>query len=356
MFKSHHARYLIQVCLPLFVMAAHAMDAPDADGEVIPDGEAAATATIVKLIRSTVQGGFDATGHAHRDAHRKAHACVRSTFTVLGDLPPPLAQGLFAHAGSYHAWIRYSNGSGQNRDDRSGDGRGMAVKVVGVPGKKLLDDEQEAQSQDFVMINHPVFFVRNAADYVDLQQAIAQGTAAELGWLMRHFFHEGLVGLATLNTTVTNPLNSRYWSMTPYKLGASQIKFSARPCAGSMFQDVSNSSQRMGENLVAHLASRAACFDFMVQTRTQPAAMPIEDPTIEWSDIAAPFVTVAKIQIPAQAPEPGATCETLSFSPWHALIEQRPLGGINRIRKDVYLETSRLRHTLNGQARTKPAP
>jgi hypothetical protein len=123
MFMSRHARYLIQGCLPLFVMAAHAAEVPGADGEVIPEGEAAATATIVKLIHATVQSGFDATGHAHRDAHRKAHACVRSTFTVLGDLPPNLAQGLFAHAGSYHAWIRYSNGSGQDRDDRSGDGR-----------------------------------------------------------------------------------------------------------------------------------------------------------------------------------------------------------------------------------------
>ena len=29
-------------------------------------------------------------------------------------------------------------------------------------------------------------------------------------------------------------------------------------------------------------------------------------------------------------------CEKMSFDPWHALAEHRPLGGLNRARKAVY--------------------
>ncbi len=48
----------------------------------------------------------------------------------------------------------------------------MAIKLLGVPGPKLADDEKE--TQDFLLINSPVFFVRNAADYVELSKANAE--------------------------------------------------------------------------------------------------------------------------------------------------------------------------------------
>ncbi len=65
-------------------------------------------------------------------------------------------------------------------------------------------------------------------------------------------------------------------------------------------------------------------------------------------------MTVASITIPAQAPVQGEFCETLSFNPWNGLKEHRPLGGISRVRKDVYQEISRLRHDLNNQRREEP--
>jgi len=107
----------VQVCAP----QAWAVTAPttNADGEVIPADEAQSTAAMVSGIRALVQSGFDANGHAFRDAHRKAHGCVQSTFTVLPNLPPAVAQGLFATPRSYNAVIRYSNGSGQSQDDHT---------------------------------------------------------------------------------------------------------------------------------------------------------------------------------------------------------------------------------------------
>jgi hypothetical protein len=106
-----------------------------------------------------------------------------------------------------------------------------------------------------------------------------------------------------------------------------------------------------------HLVQSEACFDFLVQLRKLPTEMPIEDPTIEWSEKDAPFIPVARITIPVQAftsPEQLAFCENLSFTPWHAIPEHKPLGGINRVRKIVYNTISRVRHELNGEEHREP--
>jgi hypothetical protein len=85
--------------------------------------------------------------------------------------------------------------------------------------------------------------------------------------------------------------------------------------------------------------------------------MPVEDPTIEWSETDAPFVPVARITIPRQAfdsPEQMLFCENLSFTPWHCVDAHRPLGGLNRLRRSVYETISRVRHELNHAARKEP--
>lgn len=330
--------------------ASAPVPAANAEGEIIPADEPASITAVTDHIRGTVQDGFDKTGHAFRDAHRKAHGCVHATFTVLGKLPSPLAQGLFATPKSYDAVIRYSNGSGGSNDDHSADARGMAVKVLGVSGPKLLDDEPGASTQDFVMINHPVFFVRNAKDYVGFMTA--NGLSA-FGWFVTHPKETSIL-LTIGGKKVANPLNSQYWGMVPYKLGTEQMKYSAKPCAGQTFYETSDSANRMRENLTGHLASKGACFDFMVQTRTAPADMPIEDPTVEWKTSQSPFVNVARIEIPSQAPEDQLACEVRSYTPWHSIAEHRPLGGISRVRKTVYQTISTLRHSLNGQPRVEP--
>ena len=56
----------------------------------------------------------------------------------------------------------------------------------------------------------------------------------------------------------------------------------------------------------------------------------------------------------AQTPEAAEVCEARSFTPWHSIAEHRPLGGISRVRKDVYLTVSKLRHELNAQPRIEP--
>lgn len=341
------------------LLSAVSYASPNGDGEEIPAGEDKATTEIVASIRSKIKDDFNKTGHAVRDAHRKSHGCVKANFTVMAGLQRDYAKGLFATPRSFPAIVRFSNGSGQSQNDQEGDARGMAIKLLGVEGDKILEDETHAKTQDFVMINHPVFFVRNAKDYIGFQNAVAGGTKSILAWMAWRFYHEGWILNQIRRKTVTNPLSTRYWSMTPSKLEERQMKFSAEPCPGSELFGNSTTENMLKENMTTHLQSRSACFDFKVQLRSSnptwyyPA--PIEDPTVEWSESAYPFKTVARIEIPPQVPVQGEACDGLSFTPWHSLPSMRPLGGIQRVRKQVYQEISKLRHELNGEERVEPA-
>jgi hypothetical protein len=343
------------VVMSLAIAPLSAVAAPNEDGEEIPPQEPMAIEEVKELIRKQVQADAAKEGHAFRDAHRKHHGCVRAKFVVKEGLAPQLRQGLFERPETYSAIVRYSNGSGRVEDDHDGDGRGMAVKLLGVTGERNISDvDDEATSQDFVMVNHPVFFVRNAEKYVGFQKALQSNVFL---WVFNpvRFFHEGLIGLSILTTKMTNPLDATCFSMVPSKLGTMQMKFRATPCPGSQFQSASDSRDRLRENLAASLSASPACFQFQVQRRTQPDKMPIEDPTIEWKESIAPFETVAEITIPAQKPELGEACEAISYNPWNGLREHRPLGGISRTRKEVYQTISRIRHELNNQKRQEPA-
>jgi len=278
---------------------------------------------------------------------------VSAEFRVPDGLPDALRVGVFATPRSFQAWIRFSNGSETPQDDGAPDGRGMAVKLLDVAGSR-------STTQDFVMINSPAFFVRNAVDYVDFQTANPPWRFFLPGWNpLAVRLHEFMAARAITGRTTVNPLDSRYWSMTPYSLGPAACKFSAAPVGPpSAFSDTA-APDFLYDNMVRHLAAAGAEFDFQVQMRTDPAATPIEDPTVEWMEAQAPFVPVARIVIPLQAfdqPDRRAFGENLSFTPWHGLDAHRPLGGINRVRRTVYETISCLRHELNGVPRREPAP
>ena len=108
--------------------------------------------------------------------------------------------------------------------------------------------------------------------------------------------------------------------------------------------------------LVEQLTERKlpAAFGFYVQRQGNPEAMPIEDPTVKWMSA---WEEVATIEIDAQDFN---FCEreewgnALSYTPWHALKEHRPLGGINRARKVIYPASSELRHQNLGAPQKEP--
>jgi hypothetical protein len=106
---------------------------------------------------------------------------------------------------------------------------------------------------------------------------------------------------------------------------------------------VSKSNDYLTEALSRYLRTQEAVFDFRLQLQTDAVAMPVEDTSVEWDETVSKPIPVATLTIGVQdleSPEGHALaeeCETMAFSPWNALAEHRPMGGINRLRQAVYL-------------------
>ncbi|SVD71111.1 uncharacterized protein METZ01_LOCUS423965, partial [marine metagenome] len=139
-------------------------------GEALQEGEIESAVKIAEIIGATLLKRYP-PGHVKRDAHTKSHGCVKAEFSVLENLSEDLAKGVFIPGKTYPAWIRYSNGKANPaRADIKGDGRGMAIKLLGIEGETLLARDKMSGTQDFVMMSTPVFFIDDPEDYLSLMK------------------------------------------------------------------------------------------------------------------------------------------------------------------------------------------
>jgi hypothetical protein len=335
--------------------------------ESIPSDEAA---LIERLVAQNLKLLDETTRPVMRGQHPKHHGCVRAEFIVEDGLDAELRHGLFNEPGTYPALIRFSNGA--SMDDRKGDAHGMAIKLFNVPGDKLLEP---GDTHDFVLIDHPVFFARDVAGYVELFDALLKAKRsvlpklafflprfiAEMGHVYLTHLHNHPDEMAIMRAMISKhpdtPLASTYWSTTPYLLGTHAVKWSAGPHA-TPETSPSDSPDKLRIALARQLTAGEASFDFMVQLQTDPETMPVEDPRREWDAQRSPWRKLATIKLPVQKPDTPELmefCEHLTFNPWRCLPEHRPLGGVNRARKTIYDALSRRRHELNRKPAVEPA-
>ena len=122
--------------------------------------------------------------------------------------------------------------------------------------------------------------------------------------------------------------------------------------------DLSGRPDGIREAVVEFFRTNSAVWDIQVQLCTNLETMPVEDASVIWPETESPFLSVARLRMPAQ----NAWCadkielldERMSFSPWHALAAHRPLGGIMRVRQAVYAAAARFRMDYNHQALVEP--
>jgi len=299
-----------------------------------------------------------------RDAHAKATGCVRATFTVNNDIPPHFHHSVFQNPGAeFKAWIRFSNGDMTVRADNKPDARGMAIRIMAVPGEKIAPELPASNVQDFVMTNMQIFFHHNVFDYVDVMQYLAKLERTRWFislWPPRIHPRRLYIAKQTVSSRIKTPLQPQYYSMTPYRLGETALKFSAKPCANMTFTEAANTDDYdyLTKTMQAKLNNNAACFDFMLQEQKADSNMPLDDATVEWSEKESPFIPVAKIKLPAQqftSLEQQTFCENLSMNPWHGVGEWEPLGSLNRSRRLVYHAVSKYRHNQNDAAVSNPS-
>ncbi len=327
-------------------------------GEVAAPNESRSTREIEQSILTALKNDHLA-GPMTRDVHAKHHGCVKAQVKVNNqNLAPELRVGIFAQNQSFPSWIRFSNGASHAaQSDAKGDIRGMAIKLMGVQGPKLMQDHT-APTQDLVMMNNREFFIENINDYVQFSEAIAHGkwglakfavTHPRVSYRLYQIFAQKMA----------NPIESQFFSATAYRLGPKAIKFKVQPCQTPRTPMPTNPGPNyLREALSTSLSQGNGCMDLMVQVNPGNfSQMPIENATVEWPESLAPYLPVARIEIPQQSFESEAQmnfCENLSFTPWHALPEHRPLGVTNRVRRSVYELISSFRHDFNGVQRREP--
>lgn len=377
--------------LALFAGGATAEKPPaiphDPAWEVIPDGEATQIDNVVKLTLAQMQKLYLNKLPPLRGVHPKDHGCVLAKFQVLNDLPEAYRIGVFAKPGrEYQAYIRYSNADILVRADSKPTehgSRGMAIKLLKVEGERLVPKD-EPMTQDFLMVNHPVFAFANVEDYEVLSQVLLEEDDKAAGFFKRRIkIKNGAPNLTdptTLRAVQTSRIIKRiqslavdpvkaengayqpppaspeenvYQSGAPYLLGKDfAMKYSVKPVA---CQSVAAPNITDKDYLRTALAKRLTdagakdiVLEFQLQIRSKTdignLETEIENACTEWKDKP---VTVARITIPPQdfnTKEAMLRCENLFFTPWHSLKEHQPIGGINRMKLKVYEASSMFRH------------
>jgi hypothetical protein len=332
------------------------------------DVEERYTDEIIALIRRAIDVNFKRRQPARRDAHAFDNGCVRALFRVDPDLNADLRHGVFIPGQEYKAWIRFSNGNSEPRSRWWPDARGMAIKLMGIPGAKLL--QHETYTQDFILISHPVFFVDDLDRYKALLETFLKGGIFDQ--YVRSFLklrgREIWLALVANALWISNPLFHQYWSMTPYRLGTEParkiaVKYTAKPRVHqrrTLFSRLAPYLRRqfsLKKEVNATLAGQEAQFDVYIQRYVDDRTTPIEDSKVEWSESVSKLEHVATISIPRQSimsAEQDRFCENLSFNPWHGLPDHKPLGLINRVRRKVYVSISAYRRGLNQWPKIEP--
>jgi hypothetical protein len=304
-------------------------------------------------------------GRVLRDAHPRCHAILAAQLDILPPdttpgSDPALHHGLFGVPRRQKAWVRFSSSNGDAaRSDELPDARGMAIKVLGVPGDKLLQDERE--THDFVMINYPLFPFATADEYL----AFMSGPA---------HFRESHPEVAALFATIEGQevgslLDVTWHSTTPYRLGPDRlVRYVLQPDFPRSPDPPATGSDRYRLDLVHRLGpSGQAPATFTLYVHPKPDAVAPDDPRVPWPVLGAggaarPEATrwqpVARLTIPCQDfdnPRRRDFGEALSFSPWHARVEHEPFGEINQMRRVVYLAVAKLRAERGGASCVEPA-
>src|SRR5215475_10193887 len=132
--------------------------------------------TVLDNMKQHMRGSLQAEGIGRvvRDAHAKGYGLARGEFEILSGLPNEYAQGIYAKPGRHEAMVRFSNGTNHVGDDRFlGPIVGIGLKMFGIEGPTLLEDEPDSHTFDYALINHPVFFANTLKHYVYIQTLFA---------------------------------------------------------------------------------------------------------------------------------------------------------------------------------------
>ena len=300
-------------------------------------------------------GGFE------RGGNTKTHGVVRAEFVVRDGLPPELRHGIFARPQTFRAWVRFSGPGPYVTPDIDDVGfMSISIKLMGVPGPKLMDEERF--TQDMFGVSTPTFVTPDVRANAQLQIESLQNAAIFyfINTHRPHLLDMIMQGLWT--KTQSSPFEAPYFSCVPYLLGDGQaMQYSVWPTTTKRTPiprlPLRPPDDYLRAAMVRALDEGDVELDVRVQRQTDPHLMPIENAAVLWPERLSPRISVATLRIPKQkfdSPAQIAFARRLSYNPWHCIAEHRPLGNQSRARRRMYLMLSTLRHTMNDVPHYEP--
>ena len=293
-------------------------------------------------------GGFE------RGGNTKTQGIVRGEFIVHEGLPAELRHGIYAQPRSYPAWVRFSGPGPYITPDIDDVGfMSISIKLMDVPGPKLMDDEKF--TQDMFGVSTPTFVTPNTDANAQLQIESVKNAQIYYFVNLRRSHLLDLIMQSLWIKTQSSPFEAPYFSCVPYLLGEGQaMQYSVWPKTTKRTPiprlPLRPPDDYLRNAMVAALAAGDVELDVRLQRQTDPHLMPLENNAVLWPERLSPRVSAATLRMPKQTFDSPAQMEfakRLSYNPWHCIPEHRPLGNQSRARRRMYAELSALRHTMN---------
>lgn len=325
-------------------------------------GEVEAAEEISKVMLKIGATTYADEGHAIRTVHAKSHGLLKAEMQIPSDLPPRLAQGLFARPGRHEAIMRFSTIPGDILDDGVSTPRGVAIKILNVDGPRLQGSEG-ATTQDFIFVDGPRFAASSARSFLKSLKLVAattdkaEGAKKALSAVMRRI--EGLIEAAGGESDAIKALGGQpavhilgetFWSQLPIRFGDYVAKLQLAPDAPTLniLTDtklrLAHRPNALRDAIVDHFREHCGGWELRAQLCTSITDMPIDDPKQQWDEAVSPYLPVAKLialpQLAWSLARSIAIDDEMGFSPWRGIEAHRPLGALMRIRKIAYARSS----------------
>lgn len=330
-----------------------------AEEKVMPEEEA----YLDSIIASFEQQLHDLwkPGQYERGGNTKTHGIVRGEFIVHDNLPAELRHGIYAEPRTYRAWVRFSGPGPYITPDIDDVGfMSISIKLMGVPGPKLM--EEEKFTQDMFGVSPPTFVTPDTEANAQLQ--IESVKNAQIFYFV-NFGRSHILDLIMQGLwikTQSSPFEAPYFSCVPYLLGEGQaMQYSVWPRSQRRTPiprlPFRPPDDYLRDAMVAALDKGDVEFDVRLQLQKDPHRMPIENNAVLWAESISPRITAATLRIPKQkfnSPAQLDFARKLSYNPWHSIPEHRPLGNQSRARRRMYDTLSKLRHRMNAEPLYEP--
>jgi len=308
--------------------------------------------------------------------HAKSHGLLIGELRVLDGLPACFSQGIFAKTAIFPVVMRISTIPGDMLDDNVSTPRGLAIKVVGVEGARLVGTEN-AVTQDFVFVNGPAFLTPGASQFLSNLKLLAS-TTDKLPTLKKALstvlqgaekLIEAMGGESGTIKAIgghpeTHVLGETYFSQVPILYGDYMAKISIAPVSDSLTQlknvpvDLKDKPNGLREAVIDFFSDNTAEWELRVQLCTSLDSMPIEDASAVWPEEISPYFAVARITAKPQLAWSDARSKAVDdgmfFSPWHGIEAHRPIGSIMRVRKMAYEMSAKFRAEYNKISMVEP--